>query len=167
MVHFRLLLAATFVLALAACAPAKPISSSALPPPASAQDTAPSASAAPDAGSNSGGTYPYGSATAVQTGNAAAAQDSGTVVGPSGAIWLKSGTANERYRSDADDCYGYAQAQINHDARIESDADAAFGDRARNTASVALQQQMSQFAREKRLPRLFGQCMEAKGYTRG
>ena len=159
MIDFRLLLAAASVLALAACTPAPSTPTSALPPPA----TAPSASAA----GNVGGTYPYGSAPTVQTGNAEAAQDSGTVVGPGGAIWLKSGTANERYRSDADDCYGYAQAQINHDARIESDADAAFGDRARNTASVALQQQMSQFGRDKRLPRLFGQCMEAKGYTRG
>lgn len=163
MIDFRLLLAAASVLALAACAPAPSAPTSALPPPA----TAPSASAAGTVGANAGGTYPYGSAPAVQTSTAEAAQDSGTVVGPGGAIWLKSGTANERYRSDADDCYGYAQAQIDHDARIESDADAAFGDRARNTASVALQQQMSQFGRDKRLPRLFGQCMKAKGYTRG
>jgi hypothetical protein len=163
MTDFRLLLDAAIVLALAACTPAPPAPTTALPPPA----TAPGAPSAGNAGANSGGTYPYGSAPAVQTSNAEAAQDSGTVVGPGGAIWLKSGTANERYRSDADDCYGYAQAQINHDARIESDADAAFGDRARITASSTLQRQMSLFGREKRLPRLFGQCMEAKGYTRG
>lgn len=163
MSHIHLLLAAAFVLALAACTPAPPAPTSALPPPA----TAPSAASAGNVGANSGGTYPYGSAPTVQTSNAEAVQDSGTVVGPGGAIWLKPGTANEHYRSDADDCYGYAQAQINHDARIESDADAAFGDRARITASVALQQQMSQFGRDKRLPRLFGRCMEAKGYTRG
>jgi hypothetical protein len=167
MSHFRLLLAAASVLALAACAQTPPTPASALPPPATAPSTAPASSAAGDAGSNSGGTYPYGSAAAVQTGTAETAPDSDAIVGPGGAVWQKSGTANERYRADADDCHGFALAQINHDAQIESDADAAFGDRLGNTASTALRQQMSQYGREQRLPRLFGQCMEAKGYTRG
>jgi len=165
--HISLLLAAASALALAACAPTTKSRDSALPPPTEIGSTAPAQSAGTDFGANTGGTYPYGKAGGVQTSNATTGREDATITGPDGTIWLKPGTANERYQADADDCYSYARAQTDHDARIESDAGAAFKDSTGGSGVIELRQRMSQFARTNRLPRLFGQCMEAKGYTRG
>ena len=168
MSHIRLLLAAASALALAACAPTGKSSPSVPPPsPTLTDSAAPAQSAGTGFGTNSGGTYPYGSADRVQTSNAGTGQEDPTVTGPNGAIWLKPGTTNQRYRADADDCYSYARAQTEHDARMESDAGAAFSDSTGGIGVVELRQRMNNFARTNRLPRLFGQCMEAKGYTRG
>lgn len=167
MSQVRLLLAAAAALALVACAPTPRTSPSDLVTPPAAAGEAPAQAGAGEPGPNTGGTYPYGSPPAGPTGTAEAGQESATVTGPGGTIWLKPGTPNERYQADADDCYSYAQAQIANDARIESDANAAFADAPGNITSTALRRQMSQFARDQSLPRLFGQCMEAKGYTRG
>lgn len=165
--HIPLLLAAASALVLAACAPIATSRVSAPPPPTAIDSAASAQSAGSDFGVNTGGTYPYGSAGGVQTGNASAGREDPTTIGPDGAIWLKPGTPNERYRTDADDCYSYARAQTDHDARIESDAGAAFNDSTGGSGVIQLRQRMNQFARTNRLPRLFGQCMEAKGYTRG
>lgn len=167
MSQVRLLLAAAAALALVACAPTPRSTPSELVTPPATAGEAPAQAGAGEPGPNSGGTYPYGSPSTVQTGNAEAGQENATVTGPGGSIWLKPGTTNERYRADADDCYSYAQAQIANDARIESDANAAFSETPGSITSTALRRQMSQFARDRSLPRLFGECMEAKGYTRG
>jgi hypothetical protein len=165
--HIRLLPVVVFTLALAACAPPAKPRISAPPPPTAIDSTGSAQSAGTGFGANSGGTYPYGSAGGVQTSNASDGQEDGTVTGPNGVIWLKPGTANARYRADADDCYSYARAQTDHDARIESDSRAAFNDSTGGIGVVELRQRMNHFARSNRMPRLFGQCMEAKGYTRG
>ena len=166
MSHFRLFLAAASALALAACAPAAKYRTSA-PPPTPVNSAGSTQSAGTDIGANSGGTYPYGSAGGVQTSNAGVGQDARTTTGPDGAIWLKPDTPNARYRTDADNCYSYARAQTDHDARIESDSGAAFRDATGGIGVVELQRRMNHFARTNRMPRLFGKCMEAKGYTRG
>ncbi len=163
--YFSLLLAAAAVLALAACTPA---AKSGVSAPPTAIDSSESAQpAGPDSGANSGGTYPDGNAGGAQSTAAGSGPEDATFTGPDGAIWLKPDTPNERYRSDADDCYSYARAQTDHDARIESDTNAALHDTTGGIGVVELRQRMNQFARTNRLPRLFGQCMEAKGYTRG
>ncbi|MHA1599807.1 MAG: hypothetical protein ACTSW2_03190 [Alphaproteobacteria bacterium] len=167
MSHFRLLLAAASALALAACAPTGKSRIAAPLPPTTTDSAVSAQSAATDIGANTGGTYPYGNAGGVQTSNAGAGQNARTSTGPDGAIWLKPDTPNARYRTDADNCYSYARAQTNHDARIESDSVAAFQDTTGGIGVIELQQRMNQFARKNRMPRLFGKCMEAKGYTRG
>ena len=165
--HISLLLVAASALALAACAPTTKSRVSAPAPPTTIDSTASAQSAGADFSANTGGTYPYGKTGGVQTSNASAGREDPTTTGPDGAIWLKPDTANERYQADADDCYSYARAQNDHDARIESDAGAAFDDSTAGSGVIQLRQRMNQFARTNRFPRLFGQCMEAKGYTRG
>jgi len=169
MSHIRLLLAAASALALVACAPtAKKTDLSVLPPPETIDGAASAQSAGADFGANTGGTYPYGSANDVQTSNAGTGREDATISGPDGTIWLKPDVANESYRIDADNCYSFARAQIAHDARIESDAGAAINDSTGGGIGlVQLRQRMNQYARSNRVPRLFGQCMEAKGYSRG
>jgi hypothetical protein len=174
MSHIRLLLAVASALALAACAPSASKSdlSNPSPPaptatPAVISGAASAQSAGADFGANADGTYPYGQASGVQTSNAGSGRDDTTVSGPDGTIWLKPGAANETYRRDADSCYSFARAQNAHDARIESDSRAAFRDTTGGIGLVQLRQRMSQFARSNRMPRLFGKCMEAKGYSRG
>ena len=170
--HIRLLLAVASALALAACAQTAPKSTFSVAPPSAAVNAVASPqSAGADLSTNTGGTYPYGQAIDTQTSNAnagaSAGQDYPTVPGPDGAVWLKPDAANETYRMDADSCYSFARAQLDHDARIERDAGAATRDSTAGIGLVQLQRRMNQFARSNRVPRVFSQCMEAKGYTRG
>ena len=154
MSHVRLLLAVASALVLTACAPAaKYWASAPAPAPPPTVDSAASAQSV--------------SADGVQTSNASSRQQAPTIPGPDGAIWLKPDAASETYRIDADSCYSFARAQNAHDARIESDSNAAFRDSTSGFGQIQLRQRMNQYARTNRLPRLFGQCMEAKGYTRG
>ena len=147
--RLHLLLAAASVLALAACAPAlKPGGPAATP----GTLTAPPQSTAAPTG---------------QSGTTATEQSEDPIVGPDGTVWLKTGVKSERYRADADDCFSFARAQVDRDERFENDAGAAISDSSGGNGLKELRQRMSQFERQNRLPRLFGQCMEAKGYTRG
>ena len=145
----HLLLAAASVLALAACAPG--------PKPAVSAGPSDSLAAPPQPGA----------APTDRSSTAAPGQSEAPIVGPDGTIWLKSGEKSERYQEDADNCYSFARARVDRDARLESDAGAAISDFSTGTGLRELRQRMNNFERENRLPRLFGQCMEAKGYTRG
>lgn len=168
MSHIRLLLAVASALALTACAPTEKSRFSGLAPaPAANYSAEPAQPAGAGLGTDTVGTYPDGNADGVQTSNAGAGREAPTTTGPDGTIWLKPDAANETYRIDADSCYSYALAQTNHDARIESDAGAVFNEPAGGIGLVQLRRRMSNFARTNRIPRLFGDCMEAKGYTRG
>lgn len=163
---FRLLLAAVAVLGLAACAPTAKSDISAPPASAPLDAAAPAPPPGAEVGADIGGTDPYGSAGGAPTGNAGAGAEDATISGPDGTIWLKPGAARDAYRNDADNCYGYARAQTENDARIESDSGAALRDSTGGIGVVELQQRMNQYARGNRMQRLFGQCMEAKGYSR-
>ncbi len=130
-----LLIAAACTLALAACSSAPPAYETSAPPPA---DTTGLGQNAATGGStygavNTDGTYPYGTIHKVEV----------VVMGPDGTVWVQSGAADARQQSDLDSCYFYAQGRIAHDARIESDVNAAFRSEA-----------------------VFNGCMVAKGYSR-
>ena len=149
---FRLPAVAAATLALVACSPS-PRTDLAPPEPAgSAAQPAPSV----DVGS--------GQATAAET--APGAQDAIVVKGPDGTVWVKPGEGGAHYRADVEDCYSYARAQVDNDARIESDAQAAFDSSARGFGLTGLRARMSDFERSRRRPALFSSCMLAKGYAR-
>lgn len=86
---------------------------------------------------------------------------------PGGTQWVKPGVTDERYRADLEDCYRYAQAQVAHDARIESDSGAAFESFPSGLGWTELRGRMSEFERNQRRSILFSNCMVAKGYDRG
>jgi hypothetical protein len=170
----RLSLAAAALAVLAACS-----GGSAPRTAAPAPEAALSAPPAPETGqsgygtANTGGTYPYGAvppagaeAPAAAGQHGAGAEEGVIVHGPDGSVWIKPGATTERYRADVDSCYAYAQAQIAHDARIESDSGAAFPDANDGFGLSALRGRMSNFERANRRPVLFSKCMEAKGYIR-
>ena len=176
-----LLIAAACALALSACASAPRAPKTSVPPPsATAGLEHPAATgaslygAAATGGSvygaaNTGGTYPYGT---IQTANTGATQqaaadstDEIVVMGPDGAIWVRSGAVDARYQSDVDSCYAYARGQVAHDARIESDVSAAFQSEAGGLGLAALRGRMNNFERTRRVPSLFNSCMAAKGYA--
>lgn len=175
-------LALAGLLALTACSTAQQGPKAvALPPPgAQADEQLPSTGQAdPDAQSvpsgapasaNSGGTYPYGSVQPGISGGdgQAAAETGGEIVvrGPDGKVWSRSGAPDVGYRSDVEACYAYAQGQVDHDARIESDVNAAFQSEAGGLGLTALRGRMSNFERSRRQPSLFNSCMIAKGYNR-
>ena len=122
-------------------------------------------------GANTGGTYPYGTATSTPLDTAAGSeqgseQDGIVLMDPEGNVWVRSDTADERYRADVESCYSYAQARVDHDARIESDVNAAFQTSARGFGLRELRGRMSNFERTQRRPVLFSDCMVAKGYAR-
>ncbi len=75
------------------------------------------------------------------------------------------GAADARQQSDLGSCYSYAQGQVAHDARIESDVNAAFQSEAGGLGLAALRGRMNNFERSRRVPSLFSSCMAAKGYS--
>ncbi|MFQ5773523.1 MAG: hypothetical protein ACE5GS_03300 [Kiloniellaceae bacterium] len=94
-------------------------------------------------------------------------QEEGVVLrGPEGSEWVKPGVTSARYRADVESCYSYAQAQIAHDVRIESDSSAAFETFPSGLGITELRGRMREFERTNRRPILFTNCMVAKGYSR-
>lgn len=168
----RLSLAAAVLAALAGCSGGYAPRGAAPAPEAKAAP--PPASTSGDSGygaANTGGTYPYGAvppagAEAPATTESPGAEEGIVVHAPDGSVWVKPGATTERYRADVDSCYAYAQAQVAHDARIESDAGAALPDGNDGFGLSALRGRMSNFERTNRRPALFSNCMEAKGYIR-
>lgn len=94
--------------------------------------------------------------------------DAGAIVlkGPEGTQWVKPGVSEERYRADVDSCLSYAQAQIDHDERIERDSAAAFDTFPSGLGTTELRSGMSRFERTNRRGSLFNDCMVAKGYAK-
>ena len=60
-------------------------------------------------------------------------------------------------------CYDSAQAQIDHDARIERDRSAAFDSTNAGLGLTALLEQMSTFRQSQRRRTLFIDCLKAEG----
>ena len=160
------LLAAAAVSVLAACSYS--FQSNAAPSPALAPPAQPATTGTTSfGGANTGGTYPYGTATTAPLDTAAGSEQEGIVLmDPEGNVWVGSGTMDERYRADVESCYSYAQARVDHDARIENDVNAAFQSSARGFGLSELRGRMSNFERTQRRPVLFTNCMVAKGYAR-
>ncbi len=166
------LAAALTALALASCAFAPPAPRTSAPPPPA---TAGAGQAAAIGGlaygaANTGGTYPYGAiqkagSSAVRQA-AAPAADGIVVMGPDGNVWIRGGAGDARYQADVETCYAYAQGQVAHDARIESDVGAAFQSETGGLGLAALRGRMNNFERTRRVPSLFNGCMVAKGYSR-
>ncbi len=72
----------------------------------------------------------------------------------------------DRSKPDVEACYDSAQAQIDHDTRIERDRSAAFDSSDAGLGLSALRQRMSTFGQSKRRRTLFNDCINAKGYSR-
>ncbi len=148
------------------------------PSPALAPPVQPAATGtASFGGANSGGTYPYGTATSVPLETAAGSEPAGRepagsepegiiLLDPEGNVTVGSWQTDGRYRADVESCYTYAQARIDHDARIEDDVNAAFQTSARGFGLRELRGRMNNFERTQRRPVLFTNCMAAKGYAR-
>ncbi|MFQ6018401.1 MAG: hypothetical protein ACE5KF_09405 [Kiloniellaceae bacterium] len=75
------------------------------------------------------------------------------------------GATAEPYRADIEGCDIYARAQIDHDARIERDMGAAFDSSDAGLGLTALRGRMRTFEQSHRRPRLFIDCMKAKGHV--
>ncbi len=73
----------------------------------------------------------------------------------------------DRSKPDVAACDDCAQAQIDHDARIERDRSAAFDSSDAGLGLSALRQRMSTFGQSQRRRTLFIDCINAKGYSRG
>ncbi len=73
-----------------------------------------------------------------------------------------SATAN-RSKPDVEVCYDSAQAQIDHDVRIERDRSAAFDSSDAGLGLMALRERMSAFEQRQRRQTLFIDCLKAEG----
>jgi hypothetical protein len=154
------LIAAAAALAVTACASAPSTPKTSVPSPSAAVGDAPAAAT----GGSAYGAANTGGGGAQQ---AAAPSTEGVVVmGPDGTVWIRSGASDARYRADVDSCYAYAQAQVAHDVRIESDVSAAFQSETGGLGLAELRGRMNNFERTRRVPSLFNSCMVAKGYSR-
>ena len=173
MTPFRsFLIAAAAASALAACSfsPSAPRTSVPPPWPALGLDQ-PAATAGPAYGvANAGGAYPD---DAIRKADSGVAQETTVettqeivLMGPDGAVRIGPSTTSEPYREDADSCYAYARGQVAHDARIESDVNAAFESEAGGLGLAGLRRRMNNFERTRRVPSLFNRCMVANGYGR-
>ncbi len=77
---------------------------------------------------------------------------------------IPSATA-DRSKPDVEACYDSAQAQIDHDARIDRDRSAAFDSSDAGLDLSVLRRQMSTFGQSQRRRTLFIDCINAKGYS--
>ncbi len=84
-----------------------------------------------------------------------------------GIVLVDPSATADRSKLDVEACYSSAQAQIDHDARIERDRSAAFDRSDAGLCLSALRQRMSTFGQSKRRQTLFIDCINAKGYSRG
>ena len=66
-------------------------------------------------------------------------------------------------KPDVEACYNSAQAQIDHDVRIERDRSAAFDSSDAGLGLTALLERMSTFGQSQRRRTLFIDCLKAKG----
>ena len=168
MTFIKASLIAAAAIALAACSTA-PRGDLARPAAPSAGLQPSVGASATSAGLNSGGTYPYGAAstsTPAPLETAAGSGDGIVVMDPDGNVWVQPEKTNERYRADVESCYSYAQAQIDHDVRIENDINSAFQGTSAGFGLTELRGRMNNFERRRRRPALFSNCMMAKGYNR-
>ena len=95
------------------------------------------------------------------------APDEGIVLlGPDGTAWVKEGASDARVQGDIDGCFRFAQAQIDHDVRIESDSQAAFDAFPQGLGWTELKNRQNRFERSNRRSILFTDCMIAKGYAK-
>ena len=69
----------------------------------------------------------------------------------------------DRSKPDVEACYDSAQAQIDHDTRIERDRSAAFDSSDAGLGLSALRQRMSTFGQRQRRRTLFIDCLKAEG----
>ena len=83
----------------------------------------------------------------------------------SGGQWVKPGLSKAEYRADLESCFRYAQAQIAHDERIETDTGAAFDAAPSGLGVTRLRSGMTAFERKNRRTTLYHECMRAKGYV--
>lgn len=84
---------------------------------------------------------------------------------PGGPQWTKPDATKEEYRADLESCFRYAEAQIAHDERIETDTGAAFDAAPGGLGVTELRSQMSAFERSNRRASLLRDCMRDKGYV--
>ncbi len=84
-----------------------------------------------------------------------------------GIVLVDPSATADRSKPDVEACYDSAQAQINHDARIERDRSAAFDRSDAGLGLSALRQRMRIFEQSQRRRTLFIDCVNAKGYSRG
>ena len=154
-----LLVALTGALLLAACASAP--GAGVYAPAAGSQPTGPAA-AAPKAD----GDLPAGPVLTTGAGPSES-EDAILFKGPDGSVWIKPKADGDRNRDDLESCYTYAQAQIDHDVRIEGDMGAAFESSNSGFGLTGLRKRMSNFEQRHRRPSLFSDCMVSRGYTRG
>ncbi len=84
-----------------------------------------------------------------------------------GIVLVDSSATADRSKPDVETCYDSAQAQIDHDVRIDRDRSAAFDRSDAGLGLSALRQRMSIFEQSQRRRTLFTDCINAKGYCRG
>ena len=82
-----------------------------------------------------------------------------------GIVLVDPSATADRSKPDVEACYDSAQAQINHDARIERDRSAAFDSSDAGLDLSALRQRMSTFGQSQRRRTLFIDCINSKGYS--
>ena len=84
-----------------------------------------------------------------------------------GIVLVDPSATADRSKPDVEACDDSAQAQINHDARIERDRSAASDSSDAGLGLSALRQRMSTFGQSQRRRTLFIDCINAKGSSRG
>lgn len=81
--------------------------------------------------------------------------------------WDKPGVSERQRQADAESCYAYARATIEHDIRIDSDRTTGLLDNDQGMGDIGLRQRMRRFSQENQQIRLMNDCMAGKGYQRG
>ncbi len=80
-----------------------------------------------------------------------------------GIVLIDPSATSYRSKPDVEACYNSAQAQIDHDVRIERDRSAAFDSSDVGLGLTARLERMSSFGQSQRRRTLFIDCLKAEG----
>lgn len=131
---------------------------SALPPPGVGEQAAPGAPDAPPP------PLPAPTSTSQPP---ADSEEPIVMKGPDGTSWEASpGRDEAAYQADLEDCYRYAVAQTERDARFIDDRNAGIDTLTNQSPFSGLRQRVDEYDLRNRRTSLMSSCMESKGYAR-
>lgn len=88
-------------------------------------------------------------------------------VPPEALVWSQPGVADARRQDDIESCYAFSRARVRSNRQIDQDISGNLSQSGSYNVARQFQGRLDDFEARNRESRLFGDCMESKGYVQG